>query len=446
MILKFKNQRIINAGTPISSTTAQMDATDTTIAVLSDDRFASATDKYVLFGNFGDENSELVAFTSATGNVLTVGAVTKDHPTGTPAYLLNANQVEFFYCATVDGTYASLSKVAIDPESLVTTYEDAAHTTGFGKAIFYNAAAVETYQTYWEIIKYDNDTRATRGFVKRVSMDRQNIPDGDPDVTEDFLNDAVTECDQRIKDEKINWKEEFAELTVETVVGQTKYDISSYFKEQLTISSILYAKCDGVEVPATTFDNFLANLLGAVTTTLAADIALVDVTVTVTDSSDLPDEGSIMVGSDSIDYTANDRATNILSGVTEITAVHSSGDEVWYNQSTGSPTVVSVMNGYLYTYPFINADADAKTITILYSKEYTNITLDSDELGFPSFLYISFLKSAIAAKKGQKDAQTLERNFNIDIMKHKAKDVSPTETGFKPGMVIYPSSRRGSLR
>ena len=442
MILKFKNQRIINAGTPITSTTEQMDATDTTIAVLSDDRFASATDKYALFGNFDDENSELVAFTSAAANVLTVGAVTKDHPAGTPVYLLNANQVEFFYCATVDGTYASLAKVTIDPESLVTTYEDSAHTAGFGKAIFYNASAVETYQSYWEIIKYDKDIRATRGFVKRVAMDRQNIPQGDLAITEDFLNDAVTECDQRIRDEKINWKEEVGELVIETEIGKTKYDISAYFKEQLTISSILYAKCDGVEIPATTFDNFLSNWLDAVNTTLTDDVALLDVTITVADSSNLPDEGSITIGEDSIDYTDNDRDTNILSGVTEITATHTSGDEVWYNQATGSPEVLSVMSGYLYTYPFINADADAKTIHLLYSKEYTNITLDSDELGFPSFLYISFLKAAIAAKKGQKDAQTLERNFNIDIMKHKAKDVSPVEVGFKPGFTIYQSSRR----
>jgi len=127
------------------------------------------------------------------------------------------------------------------------------------------------------------------------------------------LNDIVTEADDLIREEKINWKDEFGTLTIETAVGQTKYDISSYFKEQLTISSVLYAKCDGEKMALTTFDNFLSELGSSVNTALAADVALVDTTITVEDSSDLPDEGSITIGDDSIDYTANDRSTNVLS-------------------------------------------------------------------------------------------------------------------------------------
>jgi hypothetical protein len=66
-------------------------------------------------------------------------------------------------------------------------------------------------------------------------------------------------------------------------------------------------------------------------------------------------------------------------------------------------------------------------------------------LAFPSYLYIDFLKASISAKKGEKDAQTLGQQFVYDLMKHKAKDVSPVETGFKPSGRLYSSVRRRTL-
>jgi len=443
MFLKLRNDRLIKYA-PVTTLANDSAAAETTSDVLNDERF-TGSNKYLLFGNFGDETAEIVTFTSATGDVLTHAALDKDHPKGTPVYLLNANQVQFMRSTTATGTYAELAKVNIQADQQVTVYEDTTNTTGFGKARFYNAAGAEEYGDYYEIIKYDENIRTTRGFVKRVAMARQNIVDGDPDITEEFLDDAVTECDQRIREAKINWKEEFGELVVETELGVTEYDISSYFKEQLTISSILYAKCDGEELAVTTYDNFLADRGDAVKTELAADVATTDTEITVVDSSDLPDEGSIRIGEDEISYTDNDRDTNELSGVTDIDDTHTTGDEVWYDPETGLPDMASVSDGVLYVYPLIVEDTDAKTITILYSKQYTNITLDSDELAFPAYLYIDFLKTVISAKKGEKDTQVLEQRFEYDLNKHKAKNVSPVKTGFKPSDRLYSSSRRQSL-
>jgi len=170
MILKLLNSRILHVGG--ARTTNSVDAfnTDTTTNVNSDENF-SGGDNSLLFGEFGDENSEIVAFTSATGNVLTHAALTKDHPIGTPIYLIKANQVSFQRSATVDGTYTELSKVDINPEDLYTIYDDTTNTTGFGKAKFYNSDATADYGTYYEIIKYSEDDRLTRGFVKEISRE-----------------------------------------------------------------------------------------------------------------------------------------------------------------------------------------------------------------------------------------------------------------------------------
>ena len=71
-------------------------------------------------------------------------------------------------------------------------------------------------------------------------------------------------------------------------------------------------------------------------TTLNGAVADTDVTITLTDSGDFDDEGSIYVASpsisgtiDTIDYTGNTLSTSTLTGVTNIaTGGHSTGTQV----------------------------------------------------------------------------------------------------------------------
>jgi len=77
---------------------------------------------------------------------------------------------------------------------------------------------------------------------------------------------------------------------------------------------------------------YATDLDHASTTTTAA-VALVDVTISATDTTDFPTSGTIVIDDDVITYTG--KTTTSFTGVTGITAVHSSGDAIELYTFTG---------------------------------------------------------------------------------------------------------------
>jgi hypothetical protein len=454
MLLKLRTDRIIK-GSPRAVLNAPISAGGTSLGVYSNTGF-SGTNKYVMVGNPGMLDTEIITFTSVTGgNTITVGALTFDHPQGTPVFLIQANKVVFYYSSSLTGTFASIltgtpatDAVAISADAEYTTFVDNAHSSGFGKAVFYNSAAAANYGTYYEIIRYDENERKTRGFVKKLALGEMNSQIDGFVITEEYLNDQVVQCDVRLREEKLQWKEDTNQLVIPTVLGQTIYDLRTYIKEPKNISSIQFAKILNQDISVVEYDVFLEQMGDSVTSTLAVVIALIDTEVTLTDTSDFSPEGTVIVGSDTLSYTSKDDTTNKLLGVTGITTTHAILGEVWQSPLVGMPRFATVLDGYLYTYPVINATTDLYNIVLVYNKQYTQLTLDSDELAFPFYLYIAYLKIKIGEKTGDKDLTLLKQDFDRDLMKHKVKDFSTTEHRFTPDvrMSLYPQSRRGRLR
>lgn len=451
MILKLRNSRLLKSA-PKTYLKSAIAAAATSGDVLNSAGF-TGTRKHVLFGEFGDENSEIVTYTSTTdADTIAFGAVSFDHPAGTPVYLVDANQVDFNRATTLTGSYSSLAKVAINCGSEFTIYEDTTNTTGFGKAQFWNTTATAAaYGTFYEIVAYTGNDRKTRGYVKRIALGRTNSIVDNRLITEEFLDDTVNDCDERLRFEKRNWKEEAKRLSVQTEVGITKYDLSSYLKDDVTPESILHVWIGGEECVPVSRDVFNREVAEAVTTTLAANVLTTDVTITLTDSSQFSDEGTITIEGDEISYTANDRATNVLSGVTGIDAAHNTTtaggntNEVWQGHDTGKPKVCTVVDGWLYTYPVIEEDEDELYLTIEYSEKYSHIDSDDDELAFPGFLFIDYLIAAIARKRGDADAREMKEDFQVGVIKHKVLDSSPVEKRLSPRLVVYPTSRRNRI-
>lgn len=448
MLLKLRNQRLIQEGNPETLIEEQVDSGDTTINVLSDESF-SGSNKYLLIGEFGDENSEIVSFTSATGNVLTVAAVAKDHPKTTPVYLINANQVQFMRATSATGTYSELNKVSIQPEDLFTVYDDTANTTGYGKARFWNSGSSAAYGDYYEVIRYDENIRMTRGFAKQVAIDRTNARIDGMTLTEDMLDNEIELCDSRIRRERIRWSQETSRLLLDAEIGITEYDLSDYLKNIETKESLLGVWYDGYELEVLDKDDFMVRLGGIQKTTLASAItATTDTTITVTDSSVLASEGTIVIEGDSIDYTSKDDSTNILSGVTNISSTHaitSSGGndtEVWQNPEDGKPTIATVSDGKLLTFPVLTSSADVKLFTIDYIATYTQISLDSDVLPFPPDLYILWLKAFIGERRGDADYRVHQDMFFNELFRYKALIGSAVRRQMRPIGRFYNTKRR----
>jgi len=79
----------------------------------------------------------------------------------------------------------------------------------------------------------------------------------------------------------------------------------------------------------------------------------------------------------------------------------------------------------------------------LFSSLSPSITLDSDELAFPPYLYIGFLVYKIAKKRGDTDWKELKETFEGDLLRYKMKNGSVVTRQLEPlNQNLYNQSRR----
>lgn len=443
MILKLRNDRLI-LGSPRTSLTSQVNASETSLNVLSIVGF-TGSNKYLLVGEFGGEESEIVTFSSSTGFTISSGTLVFDHPIGTPVYLIEANQIDFQRATSVDGSYSSLDIIDVQADRIYTYFEDTVNTTGFAKARFYNESDSSYYREFQEIVRYDENQRQTRGFTKFMATKSMGV---EGQIDEDILNGWVTEADDKIRNERNSWPEEIAQLSILMEKGITKYDVSTYLKNIQSPEGLKCVRLGELEVEPLTRDIFYNVVSDAVSTTLAVAIsATTDTEIYLTDSSEFADSGTILIEGDEITYTANDRTTGELSGVENIDSTHAITStagrdmEVWQGMSKGKPKYISVIDGVLQTYPVIAEDDDVRYLKLDYTKTYTPITLDSDELLFPGFLYTEYLIYKISQHRGDADQESRKNDFLRDLNKYSAGVANATEQSLKPRQRLYSYNR-----
>src|SRR3990167_8264337 len=120
--------------------TATVASAGVTLTVQAVDTNAWADNDYVIVGELGAKNAELLqangAVTDGTSLVvdqLGSGGARYAHSVGEPVYRIAYNRVEFSRSATDDSSAgAVLATNEIQPDDLYTRYEDTTNTTGFG--------------------------------------------------------------------------------------------------------------------------------------------------------------------------------------------------------------------------------------------------------------------------------------------------------------------------
>jgi len=123
--------------------TADYSSGVTALVLRNNDRFSE--DDFILVGEMGSENAEIVQITGAvsSGTDITVGATTFPHSASDPVYVLGYNQIKFHRStSTVDGIYSSIATVNIDVDNTSgkTLYDDTTGLTSyFYKISFYNS-------------------------------------------------------------------------------------------------------------------------------------------------------------------------------------------------------------------------------------------------------------------------------------------------------------------
>ena len=340
---------------PSSFLTANVGAAGTTLTVKSNLGFSNSDPQdIILFEGYAIENAETKRVNGAitAGTSLTSQAVTFAHAIDCPLYKTLFDQVEVLGSTTATGSKTSIATVNINVSGNWTDFVVTGTTYAFYHARFYNSLSTTTYYSgYSDAIASTGFDPRNVGFIRRNAFEALNESLGSK-FTLQWVYDQIWlgELDIAKRLKRWSWlvKENYDAGNVTT--GMRSITLPTDIEDADTNKSILGLRIGtGDDMTYVDKSEFNSIMEGTAYTTLAANIASLATTVTLTDSRDFPDSGSIVLSNGtSYSYTSNTRSTGVLAGFTAFTTTFTSGDVAWYNVSFGEPRRYTVVDGVAY--------------------------------------------------------------------------------------------------
>lgn len=243
MIILEADNRTLTSGQKYTYTSTNYSSGVSSIVVLNATDSIFATDAYLLLGNFGSENTEIVKISTVnndTGVITLTSSTVFAHPESTRVTILPYNQVRFFHTTstTYDTGTPLTGYVDIQPSDWFTSYSDENYSTGYGWYIFYNATTAIASQpsNYIPYSGFDSDT--TEDILDDFFSMLSN-----KDLTQVTRNDALSWASEgynRMKNKLNLGNVEFSASAISTISatsGTIEYDLPSDFDHLIAIAS-----------------------------------------------------------------------------------------------------------------------------------------------------------------------------------------------------------------
>lgn len=400
---------------PSARMTADKAAASGTLTV--DNVYGFLVGQYVLLGNWGDPTAEICRVhvaTTPSGTTLTLNANTIfDHYTDTPVTVLDYNQVEFSRATTVVGSKSVLATYNITADQLMTVYTDVTNTTGYAFFRFKNEAAT-TYSGYCDATSYsgNGDTAFEKIAMEACSM--ANVPYGSQYAQEAQLLRDANDAIDRIQ-EKQDWIFELVknDTSIATTTNENEYALSGltyslkYKGTQQGIMNVYLGNAELKVIQPDEMDNLYE---GTAKTTVASEIGIADTSVTLTDSNEFGESGTIYVSTVSAaPYTDNTQSTNVLSGfsASQFTATIAAGTNVFQNIAPSLPDKYAIFSNTIILNVPVSSSYSGRKLKFRYLKRLSPFTSFATTTEIPFYNILSiYIASKIAARKQQFDDET----------------------------------------
>lgn len=389
---------------------------------------------YIMIGKLGTPGCEIIQVTSVTSGVQInfTGTTTFAHSQGEPVTYIPFNKVRIEESTDNGSSYSSISAANVTVK--VNNPEHYYNRTSGSGSYYYRARFENTttglFSAYSDAVAgsgYEDNTvyAVKRRAVEACGMKMQDLYDPDGKVTDAYLNESLTEVRRKVHKapgQKGRWefRQEFEYNLGPAVAGTNRIALPTDMEDRNTMKNLLSVRIGGHRAALNPVSKRRWNELqqGIAHTTLA--VAISDTaapTITLTDSGDFEEGGSIKIATsgteDSIDYTANNETTNVLSGVTNISITHAISTDVWQGTGLNSlPQFYTVFDGYLYFEVPIGTDYHGENIFIDYYRRETEVDSDADELDEPDYgMYVPYLKWKIRQKRDEGVSEDKDRDY-----------------------------------
>ena len=390
---------------PLTYLTASVAAAGTVLTVRSNEGFSNTDPQsLILLENLGSTQCEIKRVNGAItyGADLTVQAVTFAHDIDTPISRILFNQAEISGATTLAGAKTVIATVNLGIANYWTDYVITGTTYNFYFVRFYNSLATTVYYgAYSDGTASTDFTFKNVGFIIRNAF--ENIGENVNNFSQEWIYDQIYlgEMDVAKSLKRWSWLVSHDYDLGNLTAGQDKIALPSDIEDNQTNKSILGVRIENREnmwyLDRIEFENAMN---GVALTTLASTASVGATTLTLTDSDDFAGSGSVNIAGTSYTYTANNRTTNVLSGLTALAAEISSGVNVWQNISFGSPSKYTINNGYIYWDIPPDSDYEGRNVWLDYYKTPAKINSDGDNISVnDGYLIQLWLEGQIKKKK-----------------------------------------------
>lgn len=353
-----------------------------------------AVNQVLIIGEPGNEGAEIIkthASSAPSGSTITLASNTVfPHSSSTTIRVINYDQVEYSTATTTTGSKTVLTTSSLVADSLTTDYNDTAASTGYYFARFKNSIT-SGFSSYSDPAPVTGYALTSARFIIDSALSEINKKTNEI-LSDEFAFQQINNCQMEVLRELKRWSfmQVFDYIAGDTATGGWRFALPANCDDQNTIKSIYNIRI-GKNSNLTWVDKAKWNQLlqDVAYTTLANSIALNDVTITLTDSSDFENTGTVRIGANSYTYTANNRTTGVLT-ITASTTTNTAGAYVFQGASFGNPQYYTVFGGYVYHYPVISSDYNQRNYIMDYYSSLTPIVSDADTVVIPDTTVINY--------------------------------------------------------
>lgn len=403
----------------LSSTYLKRDETAGAVTINVDNNTDFPSTGLLLISVRDSENAEFVTYSAKPSvSTFTVAALTLSHSRGESVNQTLWNQ--FIIESSPDGsTWSSLATIAIDPTSTSTVYNHSAGTAGLYYRVAYRNSVTTLQSGFSSTIQAQTPAYNSAQALINEVIEETGVSTSDTIITQQFLFEQVNTA-RRLFDNlthgyQWDWREKF-NVPFKVLSGTNFINLPDDIDFDMTNRSILKARLNGYNqgpnypmnyVDKSTWNDLTIIIQGSysVGITLIGSTSLV-----VENSGDFADAGTIYIATDNFDqqilvisYTANDRITNTLSGisVSAITRDIPAGTQIWARTiGTIIPVNYTVFDGKLW---FDNIMPDMMQGRNIYLDYYSKLQkLESPADVMPehhAHIYKDYMKYAIEKRK-----------------------------------------------
>ena len=431
-VLKLSNL-VLSEGGKRTNLTVDVSAAGVAFTVANFSGFAD--DDYILVGEWGEPTAEIIQLsaTPTTSTMANVGsAFAYDHYADTPITVIPCDKVQFERSTTLvdlndagSGTQLG-SDIDIMAYRKETIYNDATNTTGYGYARFMKSEATAAYSEYTVGVAYEGNAYNSIEEMAKDAVGLVGIGIGDEHASESQLLKDFNQA-QNIIVKMQDWVFELVDddSSIASTENEYEYALSGLtynMKYPNSVQGILNVKFASDVLKYVDWNVFEGYFEGTSLTTVASDAAIAAITLTLTDSYEFSESGTIYVGTNAIAYTANTETTGVLSGIaasgdTSIETGITAGDNAWQGLTPGVPTKYSIFAGNIYLNVPVETDEVGKKIKLKYLKQLTRFTDFSNVTTIPFYDALQFYVAyKVELRRGNTEDATSHKNSFFEIV------------------------------